>query len=177
MDPLLKMIAVVCFAALFGVAGVHKLRNRTVFQDQLAAYGLVPDALLGVMARTLPILELALATALFIPALTIMALWGSALLLALYGLVMALALVQGRANIDCGCSGANGATSVSTALVVRNALLAALAIGATLPGPDNTLSLPDRGLGVLMATGLCILYMAASQLMANGPNLKVFRNA
>lgn len=177
MDPIIKLIAVLCFGVLFGTAAIHKARNRAVFRDQLAAYGLVPERLLGTVAAALPIFELTLAAGLFIPALTIKALWGSVFLLVGYALAMTLALLRGRSNIDCGCGGANGATPISTPLVLRNLVLAALATGAAFFSGGRALSVLDLGLATLVATAACVLYLAANQLMANGPNLKIFRNA
>lgn len=177
LDPVLKLIIALCFAVLFTVAALHKMRGKALFRDQLAAYGLLPERLIKPAAFLMPLVEIALAASLLIPALTTLALYGSAAMLIFYAGVMELALLRGRANIDCGCSGANGATSISGALVVRNLLMALVGILAASFAVARTLSVVDYGLVVPATIALCVLYAAANQLMANGPHLKTIGTA
>lgn len=172
LDPIARLIITLCLAVLFIAAALHKVRGRRVFADQLAAYGLLPQRLLGPAAFLLPGVEIALAACLLVPALTTRALYGSAALLAVYALAMGFALLRGRANIDCGCSGASGATSISNALIARNLFIVVAATLAATTATARALSLPDYGLVVLGVATFCVLYAAANQLMANGPNLK-----
>lgn len=181
MDPVFRTIVILCFCVLFASAGAHKLRSRALFRDQLEAYGLVPGPLVGIAALTLALMELGLAAALLLPSAATAALYGSAGLLILYGLVMKLALWRGDANIDCGCSGAQGSTSISNGLVLRNLVLSAVAIVAAMPGPQDTLardlSWLDIGLCGLVAATSIAFYQAANQLMANRAPLKMWRTA
>lgn len=175
MDPVFRAIVILCLSVLFASAAAHKLQNRALFQDQLGAYGLVPQPLIGPAAFMLALLELVLAAALLVPFMASTALYGAALILMVYGLVMELAIWRGHGDIDCGCSGAEGATSISNGLVLRNLVLSAVAIGATLPLPERDLTWLDIGLCVLVAGTVVTFYQAANQLMANRPHLKMWR--
>lgn len=181
MDPVFKIVVILCLSVLFVSAAAHKLQNRALFLDQLEAYGLVPGPLIRPSAFALALVELALAAALLVPFMAELALYGAALMLLLYGLVMELAMWRGRGNIACGCSGAEGSASISNGLVLRNLVLAILAILATLPGPQNSpvrdLSWFDFGLSILVSGTFIALYQAANQLIANRPSLKMWRTA
>lgn len=181
MDPVFKTTVILCLSVLFASAAVHKLKNCPLFREQLGAYGLVPEPLIGAVAISLALVELSLAAALLLPYMAVLALYGTALMLALYGLVMALAIGRGRAEIDCGCSGAEGSTSISYGLVIRNLALCTIALVAALPGlqeaPVRDMAWVDLGLAVLAAGTFIAFYQAANQLMANGPHLKIWRTA
>ena len=159
-DPLLVWIALACIATLLAHAALTKAMNRTLFEQHLAAYG-VPQALLAVAAVALPAIELIAALLLFTPWRTA----GAALaftLLALYGAAMAQALVRGR-RLDCGCGGEP--LAVSWALVLRNAVLAAVAALAGAPMAPRPMGVGDFlvvAAALLLAT---LLYAALHQVL------------
>lgn len=166
MDPLLVWMAVAGLATLFAQAGVAKLLDAGLFEQHLAALG-VPERLLPVMARVLPLAELVAALALLSPWRTAGAVLAAALLL-LYGGVMAFHRAQGRTP-DCGCGGEP--LPVSWALVARNAVLAALAPVAAAPMDERALGLGDFAViaaGLLLAT---LLYAALHQVLRHRAGL------
>ena len=126
-DPLAVLMACAWLALLMGHAGVSKLRDRSFFEQHLAAYR-VPDALLAPLSWALPALECLCVALLLSPWRA----WGAglcAVLLAAYALAMARQLQTGR-RLDCGCGGEP--LPVSWALVLRNmALLPVAAVAAT----------------------------------------------
>jgi methylamine utilization protein MauE len=175
MDPVFRSVVVICLSILFASAATHKINNRSLFYNQLAAYGLLPRNVVGLGVLVVPLVELSLATALLVPFLTDLALVGSSMLLAFYAIVMVTTIVRGKTKIDCGCSGANGTSEVSYALVARNLLICFLALAASRHFVDRVLSFGDWGLSLLMSFTFIALYQAANQLMANQPQLKLFR--
>lgn len=138
LDPLLVWIAVACTATLFAHGGIAKLGDRALFEQHLAAYG-VPPALTGALAWLLPLAEAGAALALLTPWRAAGAVLAAALLL-LYAAAMAWHRQQGHA-LDCGCGGEP--LPLSWALVLRNLVLAALALAAAAPMAARALGLAD----------------------------------
>jgi hypothetical protein len=136
-DPVLQGAGAGFFALIFAGAAWHKLRVPAVFRTTLAAYRLVPSNLVSATAASLAAAE---------PAIAFMLLWTpartagfllAAALLALYAGAIGVNLARGRDDIDCGCGGE--AQPLSWALIVRNALLAGLALIWAAPPADRAL--------------------------------------
>lgn len=166
LDPLLVWIARACIATLLAHAALAKLADRSLFDAHLAAYG-VPDGLRAMAVWALPLAEAALALALLSPWRDLAAL-GAAALLLLYGLAMAWHRAQGHA-LDCGCGGEP--LPLSWALVVRNLLLAAVALAAGLPMLPRALGVGDFAViaaALLLAT---LLHAALHQMLRHRARL------
>lgn len=159
-DPLLAWLAAACLATLFAHAAVAKVGDPALFEQHLAAFG-VPDRLLAVLARVLPAAE-ALAALLLLTPWRAAGAAIAALLLLSYAAAMAWPLARGR-RPDCGCGGEP--LPVSWALVLRNGLLAALALVAAAPLQPRATSLADFlvvAAALLLAT---LLYAALHQVL------------
>lgn len=168
LDPLFIWIARAALAVLLAHAAVSKLADRALFEQHLAAYR-VPMGALAALAWTLPLAELAAAALLLTPLRGA----GAALaagLLALYGGAMALARLQGR-ELDCGCGGEP--LPVSWALVVRNALLLAVAALAAAPADARALGWPDFLVIVPAVLVGTLLYAALNQVLRHQAGLRV----
>ena len=123
-DPVVGASLCGSFALLFAVAGAHKLRAPAAFAETLAGYRLLPAGLVGPASLLLPALECLVAAALLVPASRAAAAVAGAALLAGYAAAMAINLLRGRRQLDCGCLGPRGGGVISTALVARNVLMA-----------------------------------------------------
>ncbi|MBW3651315.1 MAG: hypothetical protein KY458_12185 [Actinobacteria bacterium] len=127
-------LAALALAGLLGWAAVAKLRRRPAtiasFQDlRLPAP--------SVLAVVVPVVEAFVAAALVLrPRLGG---WPALLLLAAFSIVIVRAVAAG-AEAPCACFGSGGERPVSTRELVRNAVLAALAVLATGAGPGWALS-------------------------------------
>lgn len=179
-DPLFIRLAALGLGALLLGAAWHKARQGPRFEAILADYQVLPVAVVGIMARLVPALEALLGLAWLAGwALPLVATL-TAVLFVVYGLAIAINLVRGRSDIDCGC-GLGGRTgeggTLSWLLVARNGLLAAVAVVAWLPPAQRELEAVDRltMLGALLTTAL--LYGAVSQLMTNGAAIRVWRRS
>lgn len=170
--PILTLSASLIVAAILLAAASHKLRAPQRFARQLEAYELLPQAAIAAAARGVPVVEVLIAIALLVPAGRAWGAVSAAVLLALYTAAIAINLWRGRRDIDCGCSGPGLERPITGALVLRNAVLIALALLAALP--MRAAALHGFGLfliAAVVAAGL-ILYTAIEGLAANQPRLK-----
>ena len=156
---------------LFSLSSLHKFRTFTEFSGFVAGYRLVPSPLVRVASTLIVFLEaLAVLTLLLAPLLAPPALaYLPAALLMLYAGVMAINLLRGRPDIDCGCGGTP--MPLSWTLVIRNLLLAA-AIGWAMYESTGIAALLELNPGSLAAvlgfTGcLGVFYACLNQLQAN----------
>ncbi|MGH2871650.1 MAG: MauE/DoxX family redox-associated membrane protein [Solirubrobacteraceae bacterium] len=123
---------------VFALAGVSKLANLAASRDAVEGFG-VPPRLARTVGTAIPFVELAVAVAL-LP--TPSARWGAigaAVLLAAFSAGIAGALRQGLAP-DCNCFGQVASAPVSAKTLLRNGILAALALFAAIAGPGAALS-------------------------------------
>jgi hypothetical protein len=171
LDPVVAQALAGAAALVFVVGAVQKWRDHATFRAALAAYRLLPEALVGPAALALPALEVIAGVALFAtPFRTAGALLALALL-AIVTSAVAINLGRGRADIDCGCGGAEGQQRLSWGLVARNVLLMlAIALVAAGGGPRE-LGILDYATVALAALALYLVYATASQLLANRPRL------
>lgn len=153
-------------ALLFVRAALHKLGDRYRFQGILADYNLLPEGSLGIAAFAVPVIELAAAVFLIMPAGRPIGAALAGTLLTIYAIAMAISLARGHALMDCGCGGAP--EPISWWLVTRNAGLVALiaptATGLVAPAVPN-LGLDATSLG--MGTLLLLVWMIAEAMLAN----------
>jgi uncharacterized membrane protein YphA (DoxX/SURF4 family) len=163
LDPAVATTLRIGLALLFLGASLHKLRDGVGFRAALEGYGFLPQGWLAPVASLLAAAELAIAAGLLVPAGTRTAALAAAALLALYAGAMFAALAAGRRGIDCGCAGPLGSRPLGPSLVVRNALLVAVALVAALPVAPRSLAWID-GVTVAgaIAAGACLV--AATQL-------------
>jgi uncharacterized membrane protein YphA (DoxX/SURF4 family)/peroxiredoxin len=132
------VIARLFLAAVFVVAGVAKLADRSGTRQALADFD-VPDRLADPLLLLLPAAELAAATALLFP---IAARWGavgSLLLLVLFVVGLTRVLRRGEAP-DCHCFGQLHSKPASWVTVPRNLVLALPAAYVALAGPGPSLA-------------------------------------
>ena len=120
MDPVLAHVCRGVLALVFLSAAAHKLRAPRDFVATLRGYGLVPGALAPAVAALLVGAELAIGAGLLAPATQRAAALGATALLALYGASIAVNLLRGRRDIDCGCGGPAARQPLSGWLVLRN---------------------------------------------------------
>jgi hypothetical protein len=178
LDPALACVLRAALAVVLAGAAVHKLRDPAAFRAALAAYRLLPAPAVTPAAALLVAAELAAAGALLgalrHEPLRVAALGGAALL-GLYGAAIAVNLRRGRRHIDCGCAGPGARRPIHEALVARNAVLAALALGAALPAGGRALGALDALTVPAGTAALLLVYASSERLLANAPALAALR--
>ena len=151
MDPALAHVCRGVLALVFLSAAAHKLRAPRDFLATTRGYGLVPTSLAPAVAVLLVGAELGAGAGLLAPATQRAAALAATALLGLYGAGIAINLLRGRRDIDCGCGGPAARQPLSAWLVLRNVGLAALGIAALLPSSGRPLGaagcVHDRGGG------------------------------
>lgn len=175
LDPVYPQVVRWLVAAVFAVALAHKLASLAAFRAVLEDYRVLPPRAVvpaaGLLVALEAVIVAGLVTGIRLP-------WAAALavlLLAVYGGAIALNLARGRRDIDCGCfgpaAGAGNRHTLSGWLLLRNLVLAVLALALLLPAGARELGVPDvAGIAAAAVTGF-LLYAAADQLMANAPHL------
>src|SRR4029453_3127867 len=169
MDPTIDLTLRAALGLLFVAAALHKLRDPRRFAATGADYRLLPEGLAGVAGALLVGAELAIAVALVLHRRAALA--GAAALLVLYAGAMAINLVRGRRHIDCGCVGPAARRPIGGWLVVRNLVLAGVALAALAPVAPRPLLWID-GVTVAAATvALAACWAAMDRLLALAPIL------
>lgn len=166
-DITVSLILRILLAYIFLRAALHKAGDLPRFVAQLDAYDLLPQRMLRRVAGLLLLTESALVLTLPVPG------WGlpplfAAGLLAAYALALAINLIRGEEDLDCGCDGpAEFPQGISWSLVGRNAALVLLALAAALPNTERVLSLQDVATIAFASAAGILLYSSVGQAIAN----------
>lgn len=171
LDPIFIIASALAVAVLLASAATHKLRAPGRFAKQLADYQLLPEALVRLIGRVIPLLELLIAFALLVPFSRAIAAVCAAALIALYAAAIGINLWRGRRDIDCGCAGPDQAQPLRPVLLARNAVLVALALLASTTPIVRDLGFFDGFVTVAASAVALLIYAAADGLLANSPLL------
>ncbi len=170
LDPALALTAAFLLAGVLATAGAAKLRDPVAFAGAVANYRLLPPALVAPFALALPPAELATALGLLVPASRPAAAWAAGFLLLLFAAAMAVNLLRGRRDVDCGCHGGLLRQRIAWPLVWRNLALAAgaaaLALAGTHPRPLTAL---DWVTVAAATASLGLLHAALGRLFGLAP--------
>ena len=109
-------------AVVFALAAVTKLADQAGARAAAIGFG-VPERLAGPVAALLPVLELAVAVALLVPASTAAGAIGALALLALFASAIVRSMVRGEAP-DCHCFGQLHSEPAGWRTLTRNGVLA-----------------------------------------------------
>jgi uncharacterized membrane protein len=169
LDPALSLVATLLLAVVFGAAALTKLRELDVFAGVVEQYDLLPRSLVWPFAHALPVVELAAALGILFPATRALAAWVLMLLLLAFAAAMALNLLRGRSDIDCGCFIGLLKQRISWPLVIRNLALVGFGLALVADSTGRPLA-PLDWFTVAAGTGcLLVLYGAIGRLFGLGP--------
>ena len=131
------------------LAGVTKLTGGERFAEAVRAYRLVPEPLVGGVARALTWAEILAGAGLLTGFLQGWAARAAVCLFLLFAAAVSINLLRGRRFISCGCFGAGKGTRLSWGLVGRNVLLGVLALKAApaLPASDSLPQISNAEMG------------------------------
>jgi len=160
----LAYAAALLLAAVFGWAGLAKLRTRHTTARTFRAFGLAhPDAL----AVGVPVVEVALAVGLVVaPAEATLA---ALAVLAGFSTILVRAMRAG-VDVGCGCFGTARRQPVSFVELVRNGLLGTAALTAAFaPGPvaptlEGVVAVTTAAACAILTLTLCDLYRTTGRL-------------
>jgi Methylamine utilisation protein MauE len=169
-DPAAIWAARLALAAVFALAAVTKLRALDEFIGVVHNYRVLPEILVRPVAYGLPPLEAAIALGLLIEPTRMLAASGATALLLVFGFAMAVNLVRGRVEIDCGCFASALKQRIGWSLVARNLVLIGLALLVLQPPlPARPLTWLDLVTVGTAAFGALLLYVAFTQLRSLAP--------
>jgi len=139
--------AALALAAIFAWAGAAKLRSADVTERTFRAFGLAAPRTL---ARTIPLVELGLAAG-----LVVVPGWAAAVALAVLAAFTTVLVRAMRAGVDvgCGCFGTSRREPVSFVELVRNGLLAVLAVAALFADAPTPIGIDDV---IVVTTGAAV---------------------
>jgi hypothetical protein len=115
-------------------------------------------------------MELALVPLLLVPATRAGAAATAAALLLFYAAAIAVNLLRGRSDIDCGCG--SRPQPLSWWLLLRNMLLASGVLTLTLDATASRFVWSDLLIALPALFALCVLYQGAEQLLANSAAMR-----
>jgi hypothetical protein len=164
-DPLITIVIATSLAILFLLAARHKLMSPLRFKAQLDAYRLLPEWALMPVARTLPLIEAAVAAGMLFALTRPVASVTAVVLLITYALAMAINLRRGRSNIDCGCG--DHPQPLSYWLMLRNMMLAVGSLLLLAPVAARPLSALDMLFALLFVAACVFCYTMMEQLSRN----------
>ena len=164
-------------AAIFAVAGVSKLRpaNMSFYQQAIDNYALTPPNYSALLVGALGVFEVVVAALIVLPISQFIGLVFSIALLGIYMAAFIKVIREGKANIECGCSGPGSNLTISYALILRNVSLITLALlGLSFSAP---LSSTTWFVSLLTLAVLGLIYASAQQLIANGQIIRKLRDS
>lgn len=168
-DPAVSAVLRVALAAVLAGAAVHKLRDLHAFRVALGDYQLVPWALTGLVAPALVAAEAGTAALLLSPLARPAGFAAAATLLSLYSLAIAVNLVRGRRDLDCGCFGPALHVRLGGGLLARNGALIAAALAGLAPPAPRALGALDLATIAGALAFLALANAAATRLLAAAP--------
>ena len=163
-DPALASLAVLLLLGVFGTAALTKLREPAIFRSVVEQYELLPRALVTPFAHVLPLVELTAGLGLLLPATRAPAAVVLVVLLLVFAAAMAVNLLRGRSDIDCGCFIGIQKQRISWALVVRNLVLSAFGLALLVETTGRPLAALDWITVAAAAASLLLLYNAGGRL-------------
>ncbi|MDO8432231.1 MAG: MauE/DoxX family redox-associated membrane protein [Candidatus Binatus sp.] len=176
-DPTIDWTISVALALIFVASAVMKLIDLNEFHGAVENYRIVPEQISGLVAGAVPIAEIAGAIGLMLPATHRSAAMLLSMLLIVFTASIAINLLRGRRNIDCGCFGPALRQQLSWWLPARNAAMIAMLAIVMLPATERPLAPLDIATIAFAAATLAVLYSAANYLVANAPHLRALEIA
>jgi uncharacterized membrane protein YphA (DoxX/SURF4 family) len=165
-DPVITVVLRWLLACLFASAAWHKLSDLTAFRIVLHDYHVLPPALVTPATGLVVMTEIALAAGFAWPASAPVAAWVATMLLASYGIAIAVNLARGRRTLECGCAPSAYRQPLSEWLLLRNAGLIGICAITLLP----TAARPWAAVDWLTAAGAvatgAMAWAAAARLLA-----------
>ncbi|WP_347469377.1 MauE/DoxX family redox-associated membrane protein [Burkholderia stagnalis] len=181
-DPVLATGAQAGMAIVVLLGAAAKMRRPAAFRDALGGYRLLPDALTAPAAFALPLAEAFGAAALLFPDTRTIGAGVLVALLLAFAAALAINILRGHTDIDCGCSGfaamrPDAPRGIGGFHVARALLLAALAATAFAePAARAVVWFDYLTLFFAVLLIVCTL-LTADVLLANVPRLSHLRNS
>jgi len=167
-DPVIVLAAQVLLALVFIAAGIGKMRDWGQFLGLVQNYRVLPRYAVPAVAYALPPAECAIGAGLLMAQTRTPSALLAAVLLSIFAVTIAVNVLRGRTEIDCGCFRTSLKQRLSWWLVMRNLVLIALTlvivVAADPPAAARATVWVDSVSGVVAGSVLFGLYAAANLL-------------
>jgi methylamine utilization protein MauE len=174
-DPAIGYLLSIALALIFGASAILKLSDLELFAGSVANYQLLPRWMEKPFAYALAMVECAAAAGVLFAVSRAAAAETLALLLVLFSAAIAINLIRGRADFDCGCFGPALRQQLSGWLLVRNLFLMMMASMAVLPIGVRSIEWLDAVTIGVGAGTLVTLYAGANYALGNIPATRALR--
>ncbi|SAK74827.1 methylamine utilization protein MauE [Caballeronia glebae] len=183
-DPVIVMVCIASATIIALASTAPKWREPARFRASLEAFALLPSFAVTPLSFAFPALETAGAIGLLFADTRMISAVVLAALFVLFAAALAINVLRGHTDIDCGCSGFIAASSskrtpksIGWWHVARALMLAALAAAALVPATGRALMWFDY-----VSAGACALFAVAAWftldvLLVNLPKLDSLRNS
>jgi uncharacterized membrane protein YphA (DoxX/SURF4 family) len=171
-DPAIGSLLAFALAAIFAWSGAMKLADVEMFEGAVANYRLLPRRTERVFARAIPLCECTCAAGLLCSRTRMPGVAGLVLLLCVFTAAIAINLMRGRTNIDCGCFGASLRQRLSAWLLARNAVLVLFAVLIAAPTTQRPSVWLDWVTVAMGAATMVALYASANYALGNAPRTR-----
>ncbi len=172
LDPAIQYLLAIALAAIFAGSAAAKFVDLDLFEGAVANYRLVPGWLERPVAWAVPLCETACAAGLLFAATRPAAAAALMILLGVFSGAIAVNLVRGRRDIDCGCFGPALRQELGGSLVARNFVLIFAAFVLELSAAPRALEPVDFVTIACGAITLIMLYLNANYAIANAPRTR-----
>lgn len=166
-DPAISTAFSLSLAMLLAASSAHKASNASQFATTFRNYKIAPGMFAPFASPLVIATEAGIAIGLLVPASRATAAVCAAGLFLAYGAAIAVNLARGRADIDCGCNFGGSQERLAPALILRNAILAGVALATAAPIGMRSLGLLDYASAALFAVTAAALYITFESLRAN----------
>ena len=171
LDPVFNIVVSLCMTMMFLLAGWHKLASLSQFKVIVAEYDILPQVMTGIVAISIPVIELGLALLWLTQLAPMITVLSSIALLSIYCFAIGINLKRGRIHISCGCGALYGEAAeeqpLSGWLILRNGLLILALSICLLPHAERTLLWIDYIVVIFASCMGLLLYSSVSQLLKN----------
>jgi hypothetical protein len=163
-DPVVSHLLALCGALLFGAAAFAKARSFAMFCAILGEYRVLPSRVTAAAGAAICCLEFAVALGLLWSGTRSSAATLGAVLLIAYAAAIAVNLIRGRRDLDCGCG--YRPTAIGEWMIIRNVVLAAVLTLLQIPLSSRALGLTDYATIAGGLIGAALLFLSAEALLA-----------
>jgi hypothetical protein len=151
---------------LFAQAAFYKISAPEYYQELVHRYvPAIPGSRMWV--ALVATLEVGIALCLLVPQWRALGLIAAAALLLVYGALMAIEIMRGKAGAQCGCAGPGSSLGTSWSLVLRNGVCASLALLGLAGIGAADVSWMGLTLAAFLGLFAALVYLTVEQIVSN----------
>jgi hypothetical protein len=158
-------------------AGFSKLsgENQSYYAKTIQTYGVRSQAVASLLPRLIGAVELIICALILVPISAKLGVLLAGSLFGIYFFAFVKQILQGKADMNCGCGGPGADLKISPMLLLRNAALIGLCWFAI---STQTVSLGIAWVLVIpLAAALGLVYLSSDQLIANQQKIQILGNS